>query len=134
RDHPDIGRTPDAPDAPGAPAVPAASVAPTPAADGGPGHVPVRAQQPPPPAPEPAPAENPPVSAGATGTPIAVIDMAGRFPGADDLTALWGVVAAGEDRIGPVPADRHDLLADPRMKDVRAGFLDRVAEFDATAF
>ncbi|NEC82365.1 SDR family NAD(P)-dependent oxidoreductase, partial [Streptomyces sp. SID7958] len=87
RDHPDIGRTPDAPDAPGAPAVPAASVAPTPAADGGPGHVPVRAQQPPPPAPEPAPAENPPVSAGATGTPIAVIGMAGRFPGADDLTA-----------------------------------------------
>ncbi|NED19355.1 SDR family NAD(P)-dependent oxidoreductase, partial [Streptomyces sp. SID9913] len=137
RDHPDIGRTPDAPDAPdapGAPVVPAASVAPTPAADGDPGHVPVRAQQPSPPAPEPAPAGKPPVATGATGTPIAVIGMAGRFPGADDLAALWAVVAAGEDRIGPVPADRPDLLADPRMKDVRAGFLDRVAEFDATAF
>ncbi|PWE10559.1 hypothetical protein DD630_30720 [Streptomyces sp. BSE7F] len=74
------------------------------------------------------------MAAGTTGTPIAVIGMAGRFPGADDLTALWDVVAAGEDRIGPVPADRPDLLADPRMRGVRAGFLDRVAEFDATAF
>ncbi|MGW0900825.1 SDR family NAD(P)-dependent oxidoreductase, partial [Streptomyces goshikiensis] len=66
--------------------------------------------------------------------PVAVIGMAGRFPGAEDLAALWRVVSAGEDRVGPVPADRAELLADPGMRDVRAGFLDRVAEFDAAAF
>ncbi|CAM5318796.1 SDR family NAD(P)-dependent oxidoreductase [Streptomyces hirsutus] len=66
--------------------------------------------------------------------PIAVIGMAGRFPGVENLTALWDVVAAGQDRVGPVPADRAELLADPRMRGVRAGFLDRVAEFDAAAF
>ncbi|MFE3599909.1 SDR family NAD(P)-dependent oxidoreductase [Streptomyces sp. NPDC059142] len=66
--------------------------------------------------------------------PVAIVGMAGRFPGSDDLAALWRTVSAGRDQVGPVPADRAELLADPRMAGVRAGFLERVAEFDAAAF
>ncbi|MEU5397680.1 SDR family NAD(P)-dependent oxidoreductase [Streptomyces sp. NPDC005963] len=69
-----------------------------------------------------------------TGMPVAVVGMAGRFPGADDLTALWRIVSTGADQVGPVPADRTDLAADPRMDRVRAGFVQRVADFDAAAF
>ncbi|MEU8242628.1 SDR family NAD(P)-dependent oxidoreductase [Actinoplanes missouriensis] len=66
--------------------------------------------------------------------PIAIIGMAGRFPGTEDLDAHWRAVAAGADRIGPVPADRADLLADPETTGIRGGFLPRVADFDAAAF
>ncbi|CAM5316691.1 SDR family NAD(P)-dependent oxidoreductase [Streptomyces hirsutus] len=117
RDHPEVGRAP-------APATPAVT---------DPAPVPTTRQQAPRPDPEPAPAP-PSAPDGTTAMPIAVIGMAGRFPGVENLTALWDVVAAGQDRVGPVPADRAELLADPRMRGVRAGFLDRVAEFDAAAF
>ncbi|GAA3897334.1 hypothetical protein GCM10022244_04510 [Streptomyces gulbargensis] len=122
RDHPHVGRAPAAPVAPAAPDT---------GVDPGHGTGSPQGQ-----APRSAPVPGQPPSAldRTTGSPIAVIGMAGRFPGAADLTALWQIVAAGQDRIGPVPADRPELRADPRMRGVRAGFLEGVAEFDAAAF
>ncbi|HEX6201879.1 MAG TPA: polyketide synthase, partial [Thermoanaerobaculia bacterium] len=82
-----------------------------------------------------------------TGTPtpaaaprIAVVGLAGRFPGAPDAAALWRDLAAGVESIGRfdeaeaaaegVPAER---LADPAW--VRAGgVLDGAERFDAAFF
>ncbi|WP_117667818.1 AMP-binding protein, partial [Micromonospora sp. MW-13] len=75
-----------------------------------------------------------------TGDEIAVVGMAGRFPGAPDLATFWWNLCAGVDAIH----DHTDeelaalgigprLLGDPRH--VRAaGRLDDVADFDADFF
>lgn len=39
---------------------------------------------------------------------IAVVGMAGRFPGADDLETFWQNLVAGVDAVREVPADRWD--------------------------
>ncbi|WP_410643394.1 SDR family NAD(P)-dependent oxidoreductase [Amycolatopsis sp. lyj-346] len=73
-------------------------------------------------------------------TDIAVVGMAGRFPGADDVSALWETVRAGRSGItrftdeellaAGVPADR---LGDPAY--VKAGAVVRgVEDFDAGFF
>jgi phthiocerol/phenolphthiocerol synthesis type-I polyketide synthase C len=68
---------------------------------------------------------------------IAVVGMAGRFPGAPDTESLWRLLMSGGDAIGPVPADRWDAGAqlDPerRIQGV-GGFLDGVDRFDAAFF
>ncbi|MEV8394627.1 MULTISPECIES: SDR family NAD(P)-dependent oxidoreductase [unclassified Streptomyces] len=68
---------------------------------------------------------------------IAIVGMAGRFPGAPDVESLWTLMMAGEDGIGPIPADRWDSTAqlDPE-KEIQAvgGFLDGVDRFDAGFF
>ncbi|WTP55766.1 SDR family NAD(P)-dependent oxidoreductase [Streptomyces phaeochromogenes] len=76
--------------------------------------------------------------------PIAVVGMSCRLPGGittpDDL---WRLVAAGEDGIGPFPADRGwdiEGLYDPDPDSTghsyvrEAGFLDGVTDFDAEFF
>ncbi|MEU8367268.1 SDR family NAD(P)-dependent oxidoreductase [Micromonospora tulbaghiae] len=65
---------------------------------------------------------------------VAVVGMAGVLPGSPDLDAFWRHLAAGDDLVRPVPADRTDLLADPATAGVRAGFLDDVRSFDADLF
>ncbi|MFR0357450.1 type I polyketide synthase [Streptomyces sediminimaris] len=68
---------------------------------------------------------------------VAVVGMAGRFPGATDTEGLWELLAARADAIRPVPADRWDAARplDPG-KDVQAvgGFLEGVDLFDAGFF
>jgi len=68
---------------------------------------------------------------------IAVVGLAGRFPDAPDVNALWDLMIGRGDAIGPVPADRWDASAqlDPTLS-VQAvgGFLTGVDEFDATFF
>ncbi|MFI2617284.1 SDR family NAD(P)-dependent oxidoreductase [Streptomyces sp. NPDC018584] len=68
---------------------------------------------------------------------IAVVGMAGRFPGAADTDALWRLLMDRGDAIGPVPADRWDASAplDPE-REIQAvgGFLDDVDRFDAAFF
>ncbi|WP_180303655.1 type I polyketide synthase [Streptomyces sp. JV178] len=68
---------------------------------------------------------------------IAVVGMAGRFPGAPDIDGLWDLLMARGDAIRPVPADRWDTSAqlDPE-KDIQAvgGFLEDVDRFDPTFF
>ncbi|MBD2636146.1 SDR family NAD(P)-dependent oxidoreductase [Limnothrix sp. FACHB-881] len=73
---------------------------------------------------------------------IAVIGMAGRYPGAPTLQDFWQQLAAGQEAIQEVPPDRwnHDLIYDPDPHNpttsyTRWGsFLDQVDRFDALFF
>jgi acyl transferase domain-containing protein/thioesterase domain-containing protein/acyl carrier protein/ubiquinone/menaquinone biosynthesis C-methylase UbiE len=79
---------------------------------------------------------------GATGEPVAIIGMSGRFPQADDLDAFWRNLSEGRDCISEVPADRWDwreLYGDPFDEAGRTtvkwgGFMDGVADFDPEFF
>ncbi|MET7424044.1 type I polyketide synthase [Dactylosporangium sp. NPDC005555] len=75
--------------------------------------------------------------------PVAIVAMAGRFPGADTVEALWTLLAEGRDGVREFPADRGwDLgsLFDPDpdrtgTSYARVGaFLQDVAGFDAGFF
>lgn len=59
---------------------------------------------------------------------VAIIGMAGRFPGAPDLDSFWRNLESGFDAIRAMPRERG------ASRDVRAGFLDDVAGFDAGFF
>ena len=68
---------------------------------------------------------------------VAVIGMAGRFPGAPDVPALWDLLAHGREgltRLGPadLAAARlsPEVAADPRYVPA-AGVLDGIDQFDA---
>ncbi len=73
-------------------------------------------------------------------TDIAIVGMAGRFPGAPDTDALWERVASGDDCL--VDLDRDRLIAaglpaavvDDDHYVARTGLLDGVDRFDAAFF
>ncbi|GHH93575.1 SDR family NAD(P)-dependent oxidoreductase [Streptomyces capillispiralis] len=93
-----------------------------------------------PPVSGPAPLPSPPAADGAQ--PLAIVGLAGRYPGARTPEELWDVLAEGEDRAGPVPPDRwdHAPYFDPdrgtpgRTYSRWGAFCDGVAEFDAPFF
>ncbi|PAK14698.1 hypothetical protein CJO66_10920 [Burkholderia ubonensis] len=64
---------------------------------------------------------------------VAVIGLAGRYPGADDVDTLWQRLVAGADLVGGLPPQRardvpgHALL-------MQGAFLDDVAGFDPFVF
>jgi phthiocerol/phenolphthiocerol synthesis type-I polyketide synthase C len=68
---------------------------------------------------------------------LAIVGMAGRFPGAADVDSLWRLLVARGDAIRPIPADRWDASA-PLDPDVTVpgvgGFLDGIDQFDPTFF
>jgi myxalamid-type polyketide synthase MxaC len=73
--------------------------------------------------------------------PIAVVGIAGRFPGADSTAALRELLREGRDAIREVPAERWnaDELYDPdnapgRMRTRWIGSLDGIDLFDPTFF
>ncbi|MEV6960322.1 SDR family NAD(P)-dependent oxidoreductase [Streptomyces sp. NPDC051207] len=74
--------------------------------------------------------------------PVAVIGMAGRFPGSEDIAGFWADLVGGRDLVTDVPADRwdHRLYHDPRGERPDAtdcghgGFLTDVSRFDAAFF
>ncbi len=74
--------------------------------------------------------------------PIAIVGMAGRFPGARDLEAFWRLQVEGLDAIGEVPAGRWpvDRFYDPdrsapgKMYTRYGGFVEGVDLFDARFF
>jgi phthiocerol/phenolphthiocerol synthesis type-I polyketide synthase E len=78
--------------------------------------------------------------AAATGLEVAIVGMAGRFPGAPDLAAFWENLRAGVESISllrpeelELPPEREALRRDPAY--VRAApVLDGVALFDAEFF
>ncbi|MFE3544339.1 amino acid adenylation domain-containing protein [Nocardia sp. NPDC059177] len=65
-------------------------------------------------------------------TDIAVVGMAGRFPGADDLASFWTLLRDGIDAVGAMPPDHaaHDRSAGP----LRGGFLTGPELFDSGLF
>jgi phthiocerol/phenolphthiocerol synthesis type-I polyketide synthase E len=74
------------------------------------------------------------------GTEVAVIGMAGRFPGADSLDELWEMIAAGREGITTFGDDElraagipESLLGDPSFVK-RLGVLREVENFDAAFF
>ncbi|MES9524655.1 SDR family NAD(P)-dependent oxidoreductase [Streptomyces capoamus] len=131
-----------APPAPGAPSaavahaetrsgvVSAPAVAPDPAA------APVHAAAPVP-ALTPASAV-PPRPAAPAPEEIAIIGVAGRYPGADTLDAFWANLRAGRDSVTELPADRWDHRAFPASATGAqprwGGFLGDVDKFDPQFF
>ncbi|MCC6697661.1 MAG: SDR family NAD(P)-dependent oxidoreductase [Candidatus Hydrogenedentes bacterium] len=91
---------------------------------------------------EPAVAEVPARAPADFREPIAVVGMACRFPGAEDLDAFWNLLIGGMDAVHDVPADRwdNDAYYDPnpavqgKMYTRKGGFLDRIDLFDAGFF
>lgn len=63
---------------------------------------------------------------------IAVIGMAGRFPGAPDLDAFWRDLLSGRDAIAPLPAGRHRPGYPNEL--MIGGFLSEVDVFDPLFF
>ncbi|MFE9722742.1 SDR family NAD(P)-dependent oxidoreductase [Streptomyces sp. NPDC005794] len=102
--------------------------------------VPVAVTQSPAPIEVPSPAE--PVQPALREDAIAVIGLAGRYPGAEDLDGFWENLVEGRDCVTEVPQDRweHDLYYDSdrnqpgRTPTKWGGFLDGVADFDALFF
>ncbi|WEH39055.1 type I polyketide synthase [Streptomyces sp. AM 2-1-1] len=77
------------------------------------------------------------VSGDDTGDLIAVVGMAGRFPGAPDIERYWQLLADGEESVRPVPPERWDASAqlDPVKKIPGvAGMLDGIDQFDPGFF
>ncbi|OKI13016.1 hypothetical protein A6A08_16370 [Nocardiopsis sp. TSRI0078] len=68
--------------------------------------------------------------------PIAVVGMAGRFPGADDTGQLWDLLSRGRDATAPIPAHRWEgaEFAQDALTTDRGGFLTDIAGFDAPFF
>ncbi|MDV5145207.1 polyketide synthase [Streptomyces sp. SBC-4] len=68
---------------------------------------------------------------------IAIVGMAGRFPGAPDVDRYWKLLTAGEEAVRPVPPERWDtsVQLDPVKKIPGfAGLVDDVDQFDPGFF
>ncbi|HEV2637106.1 MAG TPA: SDR family NAD(P)-dependent oxidoreductase [Actinocrinis sp.] len=75
------------------------------------------------------------------GGAVAIIGMAGRFPGADSVEELWDLLMAGRDGVGTIPADRwtgarydDDPTSTGTITTDQGGFLGDIAGFDAPFF
>jgi amino acid adenylation domain-containing protein len=83
-----------------------------------------------------------PMAQAAGDQPIAIIGMAGRYPGASDLDEFWANLAAGRDGITEVPAARwdHSRFYDPapgkagKTNSKWGGFLADFDRFDPLFF
>ncbi|GAB2993402.1 hypothetical protein GCM10027184_54950 [Saccharothrix stipae] len=64
---------------------------------------------------------------------VAVVGIAGRYPGADDVTAFWRNLRAGRRSVGPVPRGRTAALGDG-LTPPHGGFLTDVETFDGLPF
>ena len=74
-------------------------------------------------------------------TDIAVIGMAGRFPGAENTAELWDLLVAGRSATGPLPEGRwSEYLSDPVLGEKMArqpmtgGYLSDISSFDPEFF
>jgi acyl carrier protein len=91
------------------------------------------------PAPAPQP-QTPEPAPKTTADDIAVIAVAGRYPGANTVEELWSKLATGSDCITEIPPDRWDpqyspIKGKPGTSHCKwGGFIDDVACFDAGFF
>jgi acyl transferase domain-containing protein/acyl carrier protein/NADP-dependent 3-hydroxy acid dehydrogenase YdfG/1,4-dihydroxy-2-naphthoyl-CoA synthase len=69
---------------------------------------------------------------------IAIIGMAGRFPGSPDVESFFDHLLAGDDLTGPLPLDRYGPAYAERMTQAgfakHGGFLTEIDRFDAAFF
>jgi acyl transferase domain-containing protein/tryptophanase/acyl carrier protein len=65
---------------------------------------------------------------------LAIIGMAGRYPGARNLRDLWSKLAQGADCISEIPRDRYDRGRHAGNDRYRGGFVDDVDRFDSLFF
>ncbi|WP_410638487.1 SDR family NAD(P)-dependent oxidoreductase [Amycolatopsis sp. lyj-346] len=73
---------------------------------------------------------------------IAIIGMAGEFPGGDDVETFWRSLLRGEDSVRVIPEDRWDWRADYRpapeepgaAQGRHGGFLPHALDFDPVFF
>lgn len=63
---------------------------------------------------------------------VAVVGLAGRFPKARDVDALWELMTSGHSAIDTVPSERAEFHADTATRWM--GTLEGVGEFDARFF
>ncbi|MFD7275453.1 amino acid adenylation domain-containing protein [Streptomyces sp. NPDC059862] len=84
-------------------------------------------------APMPRPDADSPEAAGDRDGRIAVIGLAGRYPGAADVEEFWQHLLAGRDLIAPLPEGRR-RDAGTGAETMTGGFLDDVAGFDPLFF
>lgn len=86
--------------------------------------------------------KNRPPHPGKRTTDVAVIGIAGRYPGARNMEAFWEVLREGKDCVTEIPPDRWDASAyyssDPRAQGRSVskwgGFIDGIDQFDAGFF
>ncbi|WP_175959406.1 amino acid adenylation domain-containing protein [Burkholderia pyrrocinia] len=64
---------------------------------------------------------------------VAVIGLAGRYPGADDVDMLWQRLVAGADLVSGLPPQRARDIPDHALL-MQGAFLDDVAGFDPFVF
>ncbi|MFP5391495.1 MAG: SDR family NAD(P)-dependent oxidoreductase, partial [Gammaproteobacteria bacterium] len=83
-------------------------------------------------APESASVDIAPPAAPVRLTDVAIVGMAGRFPGCDSVDAFWEALDTGRSLISPIPAERAYLAGASAIS--HAGFIDNVAAFDPGFF
>ena len=97
------------------------------------------------PMPRPSPARrekraSPSTGSGPTDEPVAIVGMAGRFPGAPDIDAFWRQLAEGRNAVTdgrPGTGDWKGLLGDPGAEEPAyrmGGFLEGIDCFDSGFF
>ncbi len=92
--------------------------------------------------PMPAPAADAPVPAAPQDDAVAIIGIAGIYPGAEDLEAFWRLLESGADLIREIPPDRWPLAGfyDPDRENPSTshskwgGFIDGADGFDPRFF
>ncbi|WP_146662854.1 SDR family oxidoreductase, partial [Enhygromyxa salina] len=65
---------------------------------------------------------------------IAIVGMAGRLPGSEDLDDFWRQLVAGADLVTEIPAERWDWREVAGSRSRWGGFVPDVARFDAAFF
>ncbi|KAF1007427.1 MAG: Polyketide synthase PksN [Luteibacter sp.] len=76
-----------------------------------------------------------PAEKGPAMSDIAIVGMAGRYPGAKNVSELWANLRAGVDSVTPLPEDRYQRrLRYGEAKRYRGGFIEDVDRFDSLFF
>ncbi|MEC0959118.1 type I polyketide synthase, partial [Bacillus inaquosorum] len=65
---------------------------------------------------------------------IAIVGLAGRYPGARNMQEFWANLKGGKDCITPVPEERLALWQTPQKGEMWGGFLQDVDRFDPLFF
>ena len=65
---------------------------------------------------------------------VAIIGMAGQFPGAADLEGFWRLIETGDIAVSAMPDHRRELLGLTGESRPMGGFIDAIEQFDPAFF